>query len=42
MRKLLTTIILAVTVVSLSGCFPVFVPVHDHHYGHHHRGWGGH
>ncbi|HLO64176.1 MAG TPA: hypothetical protein VK165_14560 [Azonexus sp.] len=36
MKKLVTALLLAVTVVSLSGCFPVFVPVHDHHYyGHH-------
>lgn len=42
MKKTFTAILLALTVVSLSGCFPVFIPVDDHH--HHrdrgyHRGW---
>jgi hypothetical protein len=41
MKKILTAIVLAVTVVSISGCFPIFVPVHDHYDGYHHRGWGG-
>jgi len=40
MKKILTAIVLAVTVVSISGCFPVFIPVDDHHHGHHYRGWG--
>lgn len=31
MKKLMTALLLAATVASLSGCFPVFVPVHDHH-----------
>lgn len=35
MKKLMTVLVLVATVASLSGCFPVFVPVHDHHYGHH-------
>lgn len=39
MKRILATLVLALTVVGVSGCFPVFVPVHDHH-GHHHRGWG--
>lgn len=40
MKKILTALVVAVTVVGVSGCFPVFVPVDDHYYGHHHRGWG--
>ncbi len=39
MKKILTTIVLAVTLVGISGCFPVFIPVHDYHGGHHHRGY---
>lgn len=33
MKKLMTVLLLAATIVSLSGCFPVFVPVHEHHHG---------
>ncbi|HXE37312.1 MAG TPA: hypothetical protein VN639_02470 [Azonexus sp.] len=35
MKKIFTTALIALTVASLSGCFPVFIPVGDH-YGHHH------
>ncbi len=35
MKKLTTILLLFATLTSLSGCFPVFVPVHEHH-GHHH------
>jgi len=38
MKKLLSTILLAITMISLSGCFPIFIPVDGHHHGHH----GGH
>jgi hypothetical protein len=49
MKKILLAILAALTVVSLSGCFPVFIPVggghhhdrDDYHYGDrgYHRGW---
>lgn len=39
MKKVLAAIVVAVTVVGVSGCFPVFIPVNDHYYGHHHRDW---
>lgn len=42
MKKLMTAIVVAMTVVSLSGCFPIFVPVHGgHHNGHHHGYYRG-
>lgn len=37
MKKIVLGVLVAVT---LSGCFPVFIPVPDHHHGYH-RGWGG-
>lgn len=40
MKKIFSVLLIAVTLLGVSGCFPVFVPVHDHHYGHHHRDWG--
>ena len=43
MKKLLVALLAALAMFSLSGCFPVFIPVHDGYYGHHHdgyrRGW---
>ncbi|MBS1144044.1 MAG: hypothetical protein H6R14_1450 [Proteobacteria bacterium] len=33
MKKIIAGLLIAVT---LSGCFPVFVPVHGHGHGHHH------
>ena len=40
MKKMLAALVVAVTMLGLSGCFPVFVPVHDHGHGHYYRGWG--
>lgn len=41
MKKFFATALIALTVAGLSGCFPVFIPVGDHHGHHrgHHRGW---
>lgn len=41
MKKIFATALIALTVAGLSGCFPVFIPVGDHHGHHrgHHRGW---
>ena len=40
MKKIFTALVIALSVFSLSGCFPVFVPVHDHHDDRgYHRGW---
>ncbi len=42
MKKVLTVIVLAFTVVGLSACYPVFIhgPGHHHgHHGHHHRAY---
>jgi len=46
MKKILVAILAALTVISLGGCFPVFIPVGDHHHNHgyyhdreYHRGW---
>ncbi|HSC80002.1 MAG TPA: hypothetical protein VLC08_06595 [Chitinolyticbacter sp.] len=42
MKRIFTTLLLALAVVSLSGCFPVFIPVDEHHHHHnrgYHRGW---
>ncbi|MGE5471797.1 MAG: hypothetical protein ACM3X0_13435 [Bacteroidota bacterium] len=46
MKKTLLAILAALTVVSLGGCFPVFIPVGDHYHDHgyyhdrgYHRGW---
>ena len=35
MKKIIAGLLIAIT---LSGCFPIFVPVghHGHHHGHHH------
>ncbi len=41
MKRLLIALVAAFALLGLSGCFPVFIPVHDYHhggyYGHHHR-----
>lgn len=46
MKKTLIALLAALTVLGLSGCFPVFIPVGDHFGGHgyyhdrgYHRGW---
>jgi hypothetical protein len=46
MKKILVAILAELTVISLGGCFPVFIPVGDHHHNHgyyhdrdYHRGW---
>jgi len=46
MKKILNAVLAALIVVSLSACFPVFIPVGGHHHDHdgyhdrgYHRGW---
>lgn len=39
MKKILTALVVSMIVVGLGGCFPVFIPVGDHYYGYHHRGY---
>jgi hypothetical protein len=36
MKKIIAGLLVAIT---LSGCFPVFIPVHDYHHGYYHRGY---
>lgn len=38
MKKLMTAIVIAITAVTVSGCFPVFIPGHGHGHHGHHRG----
>ena len=38
LKKILTALVVAITVVSVSACFPVFIPGGGHHGHHGHHG----